>query len=83
MAKYALLSAAVLATALADPVMAQPVVEEPGYCAQFYPNANCQNYGPGNPYTDGYYPGARQNGYAVVPYHSWNRTRRHHQRKAN
>jgi hypothetical protein len=25
---------------------------EPGYCAFFYPNANCQNKGPGNPYTD-------------------------------
>ena len=24
---------------------------EPGYCAFYYPNANCQNKGPGNPYT--------------------------------
>jgi hypothetical protein len=31
---------------------AQAVVSEPGYCAQFYPTANCQNKGPGNPYTD-------------------------------
>jgi len=23
---------------------------EPGYCAFYYPNANCQNKGPGNPY---------------------------------
>jgi ABC-type multidrug transport system permease subunit len=36
----------------ATSVMAQPVISEPGYCAQFYPNANCQNKGPGNPYTD-------------------------------
>jgi len=30
---------------------AQPVITNPGWCAQFYPNANCQNLGPGNPYT--------------------------------
>jgi hypothetical protein len=34
--------------------MAQEVVSNPGYCAQFYPNANCQNKGPGNPYTGSY-----------------------------
>ena len=34
--------------------MAQQVIYNPGYCAQFYPNANCQNLGPGNPYTGGY-----------------------------
>jgi ABC-type multidrug transport system permease subunit len=34
------------------PVTAQPVISEPGYCAFFYPNANCQNKGPGNAYTD-------------------------------
>jgi hypothetical protein len=43
---------AILSTALATPVLAQPVISEPGYCAFFYPNANCQNKGPGNPYTD-------------------------------
>jgi hypothetical protein len=42
----------VLSTAIVTPVTAQPVISEPGYCAQFYPNANCQNKGPGNPYTD-------------------------------
>ena len=45
-------AAAILSTALATPVLAQQVISEPGYCAQFYPNANCQNKGPGNPYTD-------------------------------
>ena len=25
------------------------VIDEPGYCAFYYPNANCQNMGPGNP----------------------------------
>src|SRR6266700_6672499 len=55
MTKYALLGAALLATALASPVVAQQVISEPGYCAQFYPNANCQNKGPGNPYTGGGY----------------------------
>jgi hypothetical protein len=42
---------AVLSTAIVTPVTAQPVISEPGYCAFFYPNANCQNKGPGNPYT--------------------------------
>jgi hypothetical protein len=36
---------------IAAPAMAQQVMGEPGYCAFFYPNANCQNKGPGNPYT--------------------------------
>ena len=55
MTKFALLgAAAILSTALASPVMAQQVISNPGYCAQFYPDANCQNKGPGNPYTDGY-----------------------------
>ena len=36
---------------LASPASAQHVIYNPGWCAQFYPNANCQNLGPGNPYT--------------------------------
>ena len=47
-------AAAILASALASPAMAQQVIYNPGYCAQFYPNANCQNLGPGNPYTGDY-----------------------------
>ena len=43
---------AVLSTVIVTPATAQPVMTEPGYCAFFYPNANCQNKGPGNPYTD-------------------------------
>ena len=43
---------AILASALTAPAMAQQVIYNPGYCAQFYPNANCQNKGPGSPYTD-------------------------------
>jgi len=50
MAKLAILSIALLFT-LAAPASAQHVIENPGWCAQFYPNANCQNLGPGNPYT--------------------------------
>jgi hypothetical protein len=50
MAKLAAISA-VLLLALAAPASAQHVIYNPGWCAQFYPNANCQNYGPGNPYT--------------------------------
>jgi hypothetical protein len=52
MSHFRLLGAvAILATAIASPVLAQAVISEPGYCAQFYPNANCQNKGYGNPYT--------------------------------
>jgi len=54
--KFALIGAvAVATTAFVTPALAQAVVSDPGYCAQFYPNANCQNLGPGNPYTDGGY----------------------------
>src|SRR5439155_22695939 len=50
-----LAAAAILASALASPAMAQEVIYNPGYCAQFYPNANCQNKGPGSPYDGGSY----------------------------
>ena len=49
-----LAAAAVLASTLAGPAMAQEVISNPGYCAQFYPNANCQNKGANNPYTGDY-----------------------------
>ena len=50
--KFALIGAtAVAAAAFVTPALAQAVISDPGYCAQFYPNANCQNLGPGNPYT--------------------------------
>src|SRR4030081_1651403 len=52
--KVALLGAALMAAALASPATAQQVNYNPGYCAQFYPNANCQNLGPGSPYTENY-----------------------------
>ena len=55
MTKSGILAAAILASALASPAMAQQVIYNPGYCAQFYPNANCQNRGPGSPYDSGYY----------------------------
>jgi hypothetical protein len=46
---------AALITIAATPVLAQQVISEPGYCAQFYPNANCQNKGASNPYNNGGY----------------------------
>jgi hypothetical protein len=53
MSAFRLISAvAVLSAAIATPVRAQQAMSEPAYCAFFYPNANCQNKGPGNPYTD-------------------------------
>jgi hypothetical protein len=53
MTKFGLLGAAavILSSAVAGPAMAQSVIDNRGRCAQFYPNANCQNLGPGNPYT--------------------------------
>jgi hypothetical protein len=76
--KIALIGAAVfVAAASATPAMAQAVIEDPGYCAQFYPNANCQNLGPGNPYTDGgYYRNDWQDGNALMA-HRWHRHHRH------
>jgi hypothetical protein len=47
-------AALVLTSALASPLMAQEVIYNPGYCSQYYPNANCQNKGPGSPYTGSY-----------------------------
>jgi hypothetical protein len=64
MTRPALFSLALL-FALAAPASAQPVVYDPGRCAQFYPNANCQNYGPGNPFVS---YGSRQ-AYARQVYH--------------
>jgi hypothetical protein len=49
MIKSGILAAAAI-LALASPAMAQEVVYNPGYCAQFYPNGNCQNRAPGSPY---------------------------------
>lgn len=65
-----LIGAALGLTVLAvSPVQAQRVVTNPGYCAQFYPNANCQNYGPGNPYT-----GVTERGSGTIPKPEWVRT---------
>jgi hypothetical protein len=74
--KFALIGAAVLVTtASVTPALAQAVIEDPGYCAQFYPNANCQNLGPGNPYTDGgYYRSGSPHGDASKGRHA----QRHH-----
>jgi hypothetical protein len=46
---FRILGAATVFSVLAMPAMAQAVIYEPGYCAQYYPDANCQNMGPGNP----------------------------------
>ena len=55
MMKSTLMGASVLLAAIAaTPVMAQEVIYNPGHCAQFYPDANCQNKGPNNPYTGDY-----------------------------
>jgi hypothetical protein len=72
MIRYAMVGAALLAAASANQAHAQAVVEDPGYCAQYYPNANCNNYGPGNPlYRGSYGPSgpayAYPGPYAVAP----------------
>jgi hypothetical protein len=69
MNKYAVIGAsALIVAAFATPAVAQAVVEDPGYCAQFYPDANCQNYGSGNPVTGDSYPrqAGRPNGHALM-----------------
>ena len=44
-------AAAILSSMLAGPAMAQQVISNPGKCQAEFPNANCLNEGPGNPYT--------------------------------
>jgi len=76
----ALSGAAMLIGALtAGAASAQEVITNPGRCSQFYPNANCQNYGPGNPYrgTQSYQHGWR-NGYAWYRHPGHWRHRHHH-----
>jgi hypothetical protein len=63
------------AAAFATPALAQAVIEDPGYCAQFYPNANCDNLGQGNPYTNGGYWRDGQNGFARMPSHATRSTK--------
>ncbi|MGY3420300.1 hypothetical protein ACVWZW_000775 [Bradyrhizobium sp. F1.13.4] len=46
---------AIAATLVTGSAMAQAVITNPGRCAAQFPNANCQNVGPGNPYTDSGY----------------------------
>ena len=59
-------------SALASPASAQHVITNPGKCAQFYPNANCQNYGPGNPYTSyGWRRTDSSHGYRGNRRHDW------------
>jgi hypothetical protein len=67
MSTYRLLAAVAVLSALGGPAMAQQVISEPGYCAFFYPNANCQNKGPGNPYTDRNYQRSVNQGYVSTP----------------
>ena len=60
--KIALIAAATLvAAACATPALAQAVIDNPGMCAQLYPSANCEDMGPGNPYTGGGYRGDWEN----------------------
>ncbi|MGY3035162.1 hypothetical protein ACVIIV_004332 [Bradyrhizobium sp. USDA 4354] len=68
---------AIAATMLAGSAMAQAVVTNPGRCSAQFPNANCQNLGPGNPYTDSGYR-HRRGSYRQTNadrYNDWNRSR--------
>ena len=67
MSAYRLLAAVAVLSVLTGPAMAQQVISEPGYCAFFYPNANCQNKGAGNPYTDSNYQRSVNQGYVSAP----------------
>lgn len=62
----------------AGPAQAQHVITNPGLCAQFYPNANCQNLGPGNPYTSyGWRRGYGSYGYSGHRHYKGHRHHRH------
>jgi hypothetical protein len=76
--KIALICTAAIATMFASPALAQAVISDPGYCAQFYPDANCDNLGAGNPYTNGgYWGNGWQNSYGSVDRHAYH----HHHRR--
>jgi hypothetical protein len=62
MSTFRFLGATAILLAVTAPAAAQQVISEPGYCAQFYPNANCQNKGPNNPYTGGYQRNVQNDG---------------------
>ncbi|UPK24642.1 hypothetical protein [Bradyrhizobium sp. 195] len=74
---------AIAATMLAGSAMAQAVVTNPGRCSAQFPNANCQNLGPGNPYTDSGYRHSRASYRQTNSYrqangdwnNDWNRSR--------
>jgi hypothetical protein len=53
----------VLSCVMVTPVSAQAVIQEPGYCAFFYPNSNCQNKGPGNHYGNYRQPNGEYDGW--------------------
>ena len=79
MNRYMVLAAAAVTFGayFAVPATAQEVITNPGKCAQYYPNANCLNYGPGNPYRGPYSYQSRlgwRDGYAMAHPHY----RRHH-----
>lgn len=66
-----LIGAIALLSTLAGPASAQHVISNPGWCAQFYPNANCQNYGRGNPYTSYGWRRAYNSSYGYKRYHRY------------
>ena len=70
-------AAAISAATMAAPAMAQEVIYNPGYCAQFYPNANCQNKGPGNPYTGDYQRHLAYHHHLAYRDRAWHRGWRH------
>jgi hypothetical protein len=53
--KFALIDAAVALAAFATPALSPAVIEDSGYCVQFYLNEKCEHLGSGNPYKDGVY----------------------------
>jgi opacity protein-like surface antigen len=78
--KSVLFGAALMAGLLAAPASAQHVITNPGWCAQFYPNANCQNYGRGNPYTSYGWRRAYNSSYGYRGHHRYYQGHRYHRR---
>lgn len=73
MVRTLMLSAVAVFMTTAPLYASPPVIPNPARCAAVYPNANCQNYGPGNPYTS--------YGWAPRPWHRWQHGHYYHYRR--
>jgi hypothetical protein len=77
----AVLQAILIVSVLTASAATQPLIGDPSRCAQFYPNANCQNEGPGSWFSRTYRTSGWRSGYdSVGPHENYNSHRRRHHR---